>query len=50
MYADDLVLLSASIHHLQLMCNICLESFGDLDLKINVKKSVCTRFGERFQF
>ena len=31
------------------MCNICLEAFGDLDLKINVKKSVCTRFGKRFK-
>ena len=34
MYADDLVLLSASVHHLQLMINICLEELKDLDLII----------------
>ena len=49
MYADDLVLLSASEHHLQLMNNICLEELNDLDLTINIKKSVCIRFGRRFQ-
>ena len=49
MYADDLVLLSASVHHLQLMINICLEELKDLDLTINIKKSVCIRFGRRFQ-
>ncbi|MFZ2538607.1 MAG: reverse transcriptase domain-containing protein, partial [Oscillospiraceae bacterium] len=49
MYADDLVLVSASIYHLQLMIDICLAQFTELDLAINVKKSVCVRFGKRFQ-
>ena len=48
MYADDLVLLSAFIHHLQLMINICLNELFELDLSINAKKSVCVRFGRRF--
>ena len=46
MYADDLVLVSASIFNLQRMVNICLEEFNSLDLKINVKKSACIRFGK----
>ena len=31
------------------MINICLEELKDLDLTINIKKSVCIRFGRRFQ-
>ena len=48
MYADDLVLVSASIFKLQLMVNICLEEFNSLDLEINVKKSACIRIGKNF--
>ena len=49
MYADDLVLVSASIFKLQLMVNICLDGFNSLDLKINVKKSACIRIGKNFK-
>ena len=48
MYADDLVLVSASIFKLQLMVDICLGEFNSLDLKINVKKSACIRIGKNF--
>ena len=48
MYADDLVLVSASIFKLQLMINVCLEEFNSLDLEINVKKSACIRIGKNF--
>ena len=48
MYADDLVLVSASVYHLQTMIDICLNELTDLDLAINLKKSVCIRFGKRF--
>jgi hypothetical protein len=47
MYADDLVLISASLYKLQKMINICLDEFHNLDLTINVKKSDCIRFGPR---
>ena len=47
MYADDLLLLTISLCDLQLMVNICLNEFNDLDLKINVKKSVCMRIGRK---
>ena len=48
MYADDLILVSASIFKLQVMVNICLEEFNSLDLQINVKKSACIRIGKNF--
>ena len=48
MYADDLVLLSASVHDLQLMINICVDELDCLDMKINAKKSSCIRFGKGF--
>ena len=32
MYADDLVLVSASVYHFQLMIDICLGELDDLDL------------------
>ena len=47
MYADDLVLVSASVYHLQLMIDICLGELDDLDLSVNLNKSVCIRFGKR---
>ena len=50
MYADDLVLLSASIRHLQLMIDTCVRELHELDLSINVKKSTCNRFGSRVSF
>ena len=47
MYADDLNLMSASVHQLQQMIDICISEFEGLDLKINVRKSSCIRFGKR---
>ena len=48
MYADDLILISASVCNLQLMINICVDELKNLDLKINVKKSKCIRIGKCF--
>ena len=47
MYADDLLLLSISITHLQKMINICVDVLGACDLEINAKKSSCLRIGPR---
>ena len=50
MYADDLILLSASPFHLQKMIDICINSLNDIDLSINIKKSVCVRIGKRSRY
>ena len=47
MYADDLLLMSISVNDLQLMVDLCIEEFENLDMLINVKKSVCMRIGHR---
>ena len=39
--------MSASVHQLQQMIDICISEFKGLDLKINVRKSSCIRFGKR---
>ena len=39
-YADDLILLSSSGKHLQLMLNICCDFGAECDLQFNVKKSL----------
>ena len=47
MYADDLLLLSISITHLQKMITICVDVLGACDLEVNAKKSCCLRIGPR---
>ena len=49
MYADDLVLISASVFKLQKMVDLCLNVLTSLDLKVNVKKSACIRIGRDFK-
>jgi hypothetical protein len=48
LYADDILLLSPSIHGLQLLLNACEKYLVGIDMCINVKKSSCIRFGPRF--
>jgi hypothetical protein len=48
LYADDILLLSPSVAGLQLLVNACELECDSLDMKINVNKSCCTRFGNRF--
>ena len=48
-YADDLVLISASVCKLQKMVDLCLNVLTSLDLKVNVKKSACIRIGRDFK-
>jgi hypothetical protein len=45
MYADDLILLSASAVQLQKMLNMCVDISNDLDLKFNCVKSNCLFIG-----
>ena len=49
MYADDLMLLSASLSSLQRMLNICLTAASYLDIAFNVKKSMIIRIGQAFR-
>ena len=48
LYADDILLLSPSIVGLQLLVNACELECDGLDMRINVNKSCCVRFGNRF--
>ena len=45
MYADDLVLLSASVFDLQNMIDICNSVANDLSIVFNIKKSKCISIG-----
>jgi len=47
MYADDLLLLSASVTGLQELINICVSSSKDLCLTFNENKSYCIVVGPR---
>lgn len=49
MYADDLLLLSASVSILQSMINICADEISYLDMRFNVSKSAVIRVGKRFK-
>jgi hypothetical protein len=48
MYADDIVLVSASISMLQKMLAVCQGDVEYLQMKFNVAKSVIIRFGKRW--
>ena len=45
MYADDLMLMSASVIELQCMLDICGDIGTDLGIKFNNKKSFCMAIG-----
>ena len=49
MYADDIMLMSASIIKLQEMLHVC-SAFGlEMGFNLNVKKSVCIAYGKNFK-
>ena len=48
LYADDIMLISPSVSILQTMLHLCESELLDLDMSRHVKKSVCMRFGPRF--
>ena len=47
MYADDLILISASVSILQQMTFICENEAEYIDMKFNTSKSMVIRFGKR---
>ena len=47
-YADDIILLAPSVESLQRMLRICENELAWLDMSLNPKKSLCIRFGPRY--
>ena len=47
LYADDIILLAPSIGGLQQLMQLCEAAVEEIDMKINVSKTVCIRFGNR---
>ena len=48
LYADDIVLLAPTVSGLQQLLQTCECELEQLDMKLNVNKSVCIRFGPSF--
>ena len=48
LYADDIILLTPSVEALQQMINLCEQQLSSLDMCLNAKKSLCMRFGPRY--
>ena len=47
LYADDILLMSHSIHSMQLMLHVCDKFAEEFDMKFNSNKSVVMRIGSR---
>jgi len=47
MYADDVILISASMYDLQAMVDICSDELTSIDMKLNIAKSQTLRIGSR---
>jgi len=48
LFADDILLLSPTITGLQSLFNTCERELEKLDMRVNAAKSMCIRFGQRF--
>jgi len=48
LYADDLILISASVCQLQRMINVCVEEATKISMSFNAKKCAVLRFGNRY--
>ena len=48
LYADDILLIAPTITGLQRLLTVCEIELVQLDMQINVNKSMCIRFGPRF--
>jgi hypothetical protein len=48
LYADDILLIAPTITGLQRLLQVCEQELIYLDMRINIKKSMCIRFGQRF--
>ena len=47
-YADDIILLAPTVQSLQGMLQVCERELAWLDMSLNTKKSLCMRFGPRY--
>jgi len=50
LYADDILLVSHSLHELQAMLHLCAKEAADLDFTFNAKKSVVLRIGPNYNY
>ena len=48
LYADDILLIVPSVNALQTLLNTCIEELPQLDVRVNVNKSLCIRFRKRY--
>ena len=48
LYADDILLIAPSVTALQILLTACEDELEYLDMRINANKSVCIRFGPRY--
>jgi len=48
LYSDDILLIVPSVNALQIILNACNEELSQLDMRVNVNKSLCIRFGKRY--
>ena len=44
---SDILLISQTVTGLQLLLQVCEEELANLDMRVNTKKSMCIRFGQR---
>ena len=49
LYADGILLLAPTTSRLQALLKTCKNYVNDVDMCINVKKSMCIRFGRRYK-
>ena len=49
LFADDILLVSPTVTGLQCLLNVCESELCKLDMQVNTKKSMCIRFGQRFE-
>jgi len=49
MYADDILLLAPFVSSLQNLLTLCETQLLNIDMCLNVRKSVCTRIGPRYK-
>ena len=47
-YADDIILLAPTVQSLQGMLQVCERELAWIDMSLNTKKSLCMRFGPRY--
>ena len=48
-YADDILLITHTIHAMQIMLRLCDKFANDFDINFNCGKSVAVRIGKRFK-